>query len=348
MPECDMTDTENFRNPKTGIDDRNPGGVYMPARIIGTGISLPSLVVSNTELEKIMDTSDEWIKSRTGIEERHIAVEETTTSMAVEASERAMQSAKIEAEEIDLIIVGTVSGDMCFPSTACQVQSRIGAVNATAFDINAACAGFLFGLSIADAYIKAGMARTALIIGAETLSKMMDWNDRSTCILFGDGAGAAIVKGDEHGIMSIVQGTDGARGEVLTCHNRAVNNPFVKGSMELDYTSMNGQEVYKFAVKTVPVAIRQALDAAGVQVDEIKYFLLHQANIRIIEAVARKMGQPIKKFPTNLQKCGNISAGSVPVLLDSVNEQGVLKRGDKIVLAGFGAGLSWGASVLTW
>lgn len=300
MPECDMTDTENFRNPKTGIDDRNPGGVYMPARIIGTGISLPSLVVSNTELEKIMDTSDEWIKSRTGIEERHIAVEETTTSMAVEASERAMQSAKIEAEEIDLIIVGTVSGDMCFPSTACQVQSRIGAVNATAFDINAACAGFLFGLSIADAYIKAGMARTALIIGAETLSKMMDWNDRSTCILFGDGAGAAIVKGDEHGIMSIVQGTDGARGEVLTCHNRAVNNPFVKGSMELDYTSMNGQEVYKFAVKTVPVAIRQALDAAGVQV--CRWMKLNISfSIRLIFGLLRRLqekwGSLLKNFP---------------------------------------------------
>lgn len=320
----------------------------MPARIIGTGSSLPSLVVSNTELEKIMDTSDEWIKSRTGIEERHIAVEETTTSMAVDASRKAMEHAGIGAEEIDLIIVGTISGDMCFPSTACQVQSEIGAVNATAFDINAACAGFLFGLSAADAYIKAGMAKTALVIGAETLSKMMDWNDRSTCILFGDGAGAAIVREDDNGIISMIQGTDGARGEVLTCHNRAVNNPFVKGDPKLDYTSMNGQEVYKFAVKTVPAVIHQALDVAGVEADEIKYFLLHQANIRIIEAVSKKMGQSIEKFPTNLQKCGNISAGSVPILLDFVNRQGMLQQGDKIVLAGFGAGLSWGAAVITW
>ena len=320
----------------------------MPARIIGTGSSLPSLVVSNTELEKIMDTSDEWIKSRTGIEERHIAVEETTTSMAVDASRKAMEHAGIGAEEIDLIIVGTISGDMCFPSTACQVQSEIGAVNATAFDINAACAGFLFALSAADAYIKAGMAKTALVIGAETLSKMMDWNDRSTCILFGDGAGAAIVREDDNGIISMIQGTDGARGEVLTCHNRAVNNPFVKGDPKLDYTSMNGQEVYKFAVKTVPAVIHQALDGAGVEADEIKYFLLHQANIRIIEAVSKKMGQSIEKFPTNLQKCGNISAGSVPILLDFVNRQGMLQPGDKIVLAGFGAGLSWGAAVITW
>lgn len=320
----------------------------MPARIIGTGSSLPSLVVSNTELEKIMDTSDEWIKSRTGIEERHIAVEETTTSMAVDASRKAMEHAGIGAEEIDLIIVGTISGDMCFPSTACQVQSEIGAVNATAFDINAACAGFLFALSAADAYIKAGMAKTALVIGAETLSKMMDWNDRSTCILFGDGAGAAIVREDDNGIISMIQGTDGARGEVLTCHNRAVNNPFVKGDPKLDYTSMNGQEVYKFAVKTVPAVIHQALDVAGVEADEIKYFLLHQANIRIIEAVSKKMGQSIEKFPTNLQKCGNISAGSVPILLDFVNRQGMLQPGDKIVLAGFGAGLSWGAAVITW
>lgn len=192
------------------------------------------------------------------------------------------------------------------------------------------------------------MAKTALVIGAETLSKMMDWNDRSTCILFGDGAGAAIVREDDNGIISMIQGTDGARGEVLTCHNRAVNNPFVKGDPKLDYTSMNGQEVYKFAVKTVPAVIHQALDGAGVEADEIKYFLLHQANIRIIEAVSKKMGQSIEKFPTNLQKCGNISAGSVPILLDFVNRQGMLQPGDKIVLAGFGAGLSWGAAVITW
>lgn len=320
----------------------------MSARIIGTGSALPGKVVSNQDLEKMMDTTDEWIRSRTGIEKRHISVEETTTSMAASAAKRAMENAGVSADEIDLIIVGTVSGDMCFPSTACQVQSAIGAIHAVAFDINAACAGFLFGLTIADAYMKAGMAGTALIIGAETLSKMMDWNDRSTCVLFGDGAGAAIVRKDDTGIISIVQGSDGARGDALTCYNRLVNNPFVENEKELDYTKMDGQAVYKFAVKTVPAAIMQALEQAGVQADEIKYFLLHQANIRIIEAVAKKMGQPIQKFPTNLQECGNISAGSVPILLDNVNQKGELKKGDKIVLAGFGAGLTWGAAVLTW
>ena len=320
----------------------------MPARIIGTGSALPERVVTNQELEKLMETTDEWIRSRTGIEKRHIAVEETTTSMAVEASKRAMESAGVMADEIDLIIVGTVSGDMCFPSTACQIQEAICAKNAIAFDINAACAGFLFGLAIADSYMKSGMAKTALVVGAETLSKMMDWNDRSTCVLFGDGAGAAVVRDDKAGIISIVQGSDGARGSALVCHNREVNNPFVKNSCELDYTRMDGQAVYKFAVKTVPAAITEALDKAGISAEQVKYFLLHQANVRIIEAVAKKMNQPIEKFPTNLQQCGNISAGSVPVLLDFVNQKGQLVKGDKIVLAGFGAGLTWGASVLTW
>ncbi len=320
----------------------------MPARIVGTGSCLPVRAVSNQELEKIMDTTDEWIRSRTGICKRHIAVEETTTSMAVEAAKKAMENAGTEAKELDLIIVGTVSGDMCFPSTACQVQAEIGAEHAIAFDINAACAGFLYGLAVADAYIKTGMAQTALIIGAETLSKMIDWKDRSTCVLFGDGAGAAVVKKDEVGIESLVQGADGVKGSVLNCHNRPVNNLFVKNSVELDFAHMNGQEVYKFAIRTVPEAVFKALDKAGTEPDNVNYFLLHQANIRIIESIAKKIGQPIEKFPTNLQKCGNISAGSVPVLLDNVNREGKLRRGDKIALAGFGAGLTWGAAVLTW
>ena len=320
----------------------------MPARIIGTGSALPALLVSNRELEKMVDTTDEWIRSRTGIESRHIAVEETTTSMAIEAAKKALQDAKASPEELDLIIVGTISPDHYFPSTACEIQSALGAVNATAFDISAACAGFLFGLGIVDAYMKAGTVRTALVVGAETLSKMMDWNDRSTCVLFGDGAGAAVVRSDESGIMSMVQGSDGARGNALTCEGRRVNNPYKKNDTSLDYTKMNGQEVYKFAVKTVPKSIEEALLKANVKADDVKYFLLHQANLRIIEAVAKRLGQSIEKFPTNLQECGNISAGSVPVLLDHVNREGMLQKGDTIVLAGFGAGLTWGATVLIW
>lgn len=322
----------------------------MAAAIVGTGSYLPQRAVSNRELEKIMDTTDEWIKSRTGIEQRHIAVEETTDSMSVEAAKRAMENAGAIAEEIGLIIVGTVSGDMCFPSTACRVQSAIGAKNAVAFDINAACSGFLFGLILADNYIKAGQADTALVVGAETLSKMMDWDDRGTCVLFGDGAGAAVIKKKPEGILSYVQGSDGSRGDALFCQNRPVKNPFVdnKAAFSLDYAHMNGQEVFKFAVRTVPEAINEALGQAGMLPEQVKYFVLHQANIRIIEAIAKKLGQPIKKFPTNLQKCGNISAGSVPILLDEMNRKGELQKGDKIVLAGFGAGLTWGAAALVW
>ena len=320
----------------------------MAARIIGTGSYLPSLVVSNQDLEKKVDTTDEWIRSRTGIERRHIAVEETTTSMAVHAARAALENAGVEPEELDLILVGTISGDCYFPSTACQVQSALGADKAVAFDVSAACAGFLFGLGIADAYIKSGMIKTALVIGSETLSKMMDWKDRSTCVLFGDGAGAAVVREDEQGILSLLQGSDGARGEALVCENRRVNNPYRESSRELDFTKMNGQEVYRSAVRTVPKSVEEALALAKTQADEIKYFIMHQANIRILEAVAKRLEQPFEKFPTNLQECGNISAGSVPVLLDEVNRAGNLKRGDKIVLAGFGAGLTCGTTVLVW
>ena len=320
----------------------------MSARIIGTGSCLPSLVVDNRKLEEIVDTTDEWIRSRTGIESRHIAVEETTTSMAIAAAQAALEDAGISAGQLDLILVGTISGDCVFPATACQVQSALGAERAVAFDISAACAGFLFGLGIVDAYMKAGRIRTALVIGAETLSKMMYWKDRSTCVLFGDGAGAAVLREEEQGILSILQASDGQKGDALICENRRVNNPYRENSNELDYTKMNGQEVYRFAVRTVPQSIEKALDEAGVGADEIKYFVLHQANIRILEAVAKRLGQPFEKFPTNLQKCGNISAGSVPVLLDEINRAGKLQRGDKIVLAGFGAGLTCGTAVLTW
>lgn len=320
----------------------------MASRIIGTGSHLPSLVVSNQDLEKIMDTTDEWIRSRTGIERRHIAVEETTSSMAVAAAREALENARVSPDELDLILVGTISGDCYFPSTACQVQSALGAEGAVAFDISAACAGFLFGLGIADAYIKTGAVKTALVIGAETLSKMMDWKDRSTCVLFGDGAGAAVVREDDQGILKVLQASDGKRGDALVCANRSVNNPYVKNAKDMDYTKMNGQEVYRFAVRTVPQSIEKALDEAGVRADEVKYFILHQANIRIIEAVAKRLGQSFEKFPTNLQECGNISAGSVPVLLDEVSRAGKLQRGDKIVLAGFGAGLTCGTAVLIW
>lgn len=323
----------------------------MTLRILGTGSFLPALTVSNDQLAEIMDTSDEWIRTRTGIGKRHIAVSESTTSMAVEAAKEALKDAGISPEELDLIIVASVSADHHFPSVACEVQSALGANKATAFDINAACSGFLFGLSIARAYFMSGTFEKALIIGAETLSKMMNWEDRSTCVLFGDGAGAAVVEKSESGILSMVQGSDGAKGGVLRCQNRPTVNPFTEikaQDLEFDFTHMEGQEVYKFAVRTVPKAIEAVLEQGNVTADEVKYFVLHQANIRIIEAAAKRIGQPLQKFPTNLQKCGNISAGSVPILLDMINKEGKLERGDKIILAGFGAGLTWGAALLSW
>ncbi|MBQ8592177.1 MAG: ketoacyl-ACP synthase III [Lachnospiraceae bacterium] len=320
----------------------------MTSRIIGTGSFVPETVVTNDDLSKIMDTSDEWIAGRTGIRERRLVKEETTASMSAEAARRAMQNAGVTAEEIDLIIVGTITGDYVTPSTACEVQAAIGADKAVVFDINAACSGFVFALITAHAYLNAGIYKTALVLGAETLSKIMDWNDRSTCVLFGDGAGAAVVRADETGIMSFDQGADGSKGMVLACRNRVNNNPFVKNDIVHDYVSMDGQEVYKFAVSTVPKSIQKVLDEANLTTEDISYFVLHQANIRIIQSVAKRLKVSEDKFPISLDHLGNISAGSVPILLDEMNQKGMLQKGDKIVLSGFGAGLTWGSVLVEW
>lgn len=320
----------------------------MALRILGTGSALPERIVTNDDLAKVVDTSDEWIKSRTGIEKRHLSTGETTTQLSVKASKLAIEMAGIEAETIDLIIVGTVSPDTYFPSTACRVQAEIGAVNAVAFDVNAACSGFMFGMEIAASYFAKGSAKRALIIGAEVLSRVMDWNDRGTCVLFGDGAGAAVVESREDGLWELVQGSDGGRGEALICKNRPIQNPYYREEDEVDYIHMDGQAVFKFAVRTVPASIKEVMERAKLEDGDIKYYLLHQANIRIIESVAKRLtgGDDLERFPTTLQDCGNISAGSVPILLDYVNRKGMLREGDKIVLAGFGAGLTWAAAVM--
>lgn len=320
----------------------------MTIRVVGTGSYLPENIVANDDLAKIMDTSDEWIASRTGIRMRHLVKEETTAQMSAEAAKLALEEAGMKAADLDMIIVGTLSGDYVTPSTACEVQSMLGADHAVAFDINAACSGFMFAMNTAYAYIQSGIYQNALVIGAETLSKLMDWNDRSTCVLFGDGAGAAVVKADETGLMKFTQGADGSKGMVLACKNRQNNNPLVQTTTQPDYVYMDGQEVYKFAVSTVPASIRKVLDEAGLDVSDIKYFLLHQANIRIIQSVAKRLKVDLDRFPTTLEHCGNISAASVPILLDEVNKKGMLQRGDKIVMAGFGAGLTWSASVMEW
>lgn len=322
----------------------------MRAKIIGTGSCLPDRCVTNEYLSTIMDTSDEWIQSRTGIRERHLVSSETETTLtlAVRAAKAALEDSGTLPEEIDLILVATVSSDFITPSTACMVQRELGARHAAAFDINAACSGFLFALNTADAYFQAGIYQTALIIGVETLSKIIDWSDRSTCVLFGDGAGAVVAKASEEGLVASLQGSDGTGGDILICKNRTNNNPYISTGTDPDYLYMDGQEVFKFAVKKEPECIAALLEQADIAASDVTYFLLHQANFRIISSIARKLKLPLEKFPSNVSHCGNTSAASIPILLDEVHREGKLSEGDLLLLSGFGAGLTWGAALLRW
>lgn len=320
----------------------------MSIKIAGTGSSLPKESVTNDFLSTIMDTSDEWIASRTGIRARHLVKEETSNSMACEAAKKALLDAGKTAEDLDLIIVATISPDQVMPSTACELQSMLGAVHAFCFDLSAACSGFLYALSTAAAYMKSGMSHCALIVGVETLSKIMDWNDRGTCVLFGDGAGACVVTNDESRTYESIMASDGSLGHVLSLGARGNNNPLVTSEDQVPYVYMDGQAVYKFAVKKVPACIKDVLFKAEVSVDEIKYFVLHQANERILASVAKRLHVDLSKFPMNLDQCGNTSSATIPILLDEMNQKGMLERGDKIVLCGFGGGLTWGASFLEW
>ena len=320
----------------------------MTARIIGTGSAVPEQIVTNEDLSKIVETSDEWISSRSGIKERRVAKEENTTSLAILAGKRALENAGVTAEEIEVIIVATCTPDYFFPNTACQVQEAIGAKHAVAFDLSAACSGFLFALSTAQAYIKGGIYQKALIVGAETMSKMIDWSDRSTCVLFGDGAGAAVVSAEETGVLELVQKSNGAGKGVLSCKARETRNLLNHESETKEYLYMEGQPVFKFAVKTVPECVEEVLKKAEVKKEDIRYYILHQANSRIIQSVAKRLKEPEEKFPMNLSLYGNTSAASIPILLDEMNRNGMLNRGDKLVLSGFGAGLTWGAVLLEW
>lgn len=322
----------------------------MRARIIGTGSCLPDKSATNDFLSTIVETNDSWIQSRTGIRERHLVSSETETtlSMAASAAKNALEDSGLSPEEIDLIIVATVSSDYITPSAACMVQKELGAAKAAAFDINAACSGFLFALHTADAYFQAGIYKTALIIGVETLSKIIDWTDRSTCVLFGDGAGAVVAKASEKGMIASVQGSDGTGGEILMCKCRTNNNPYLTTGTDPDYLYMDGQEVFKFAVKKVPACIESLLAQSEIPASDVKYYLLHQANYRIITSIARKLKLPLEKFPSNVEHCGNTSAASIPILLDEVHRAGKLSEGDLLLLSGFGAGLTWGAALLNW
>ena len=321
----------------------------MRAKIIGTGSYLPKNIATNDFLSTFVDTNDEWITSRTGIKSRHLVSEdETTASMAYEAAKKALEDANLKPEDIELIIVATCTADTLVPSTACDVQGRLGAVNAVAFDLNAACSGFIFALNTADAYFQSGLYKNALIIGVETLSRIVDWQDRSVCVLFADGAGAAVVKAEETGMIAASMGSDGDKCHAIYVKSRENNNPFCPGEKPMDHLYMDGAAVFKFATKTVPKSIKETLEKANLTPEDVDWFILHQANMRINQSIAKTLKVPIEKIPYNMDHCGNTSGASVPLLLDEINKKGLLKSGDTVVTAGFGAGLTWGTVVLTW
>ena len=313
----------------------------MTARIAGIGICVPENIITNDDLAKIVDTNDEWIRSRTGICERRISTEDGTSALAAKAAKKALEAAGVSPEEIDILILGTSSPDYNYPSGACEVQAAIGAVNAVAFDISAACAGFIFAMEIVQGFFQAGIYKTALIIGSETLSKVTDWSDRGTCVLFGDGAGAAVLKADEKGIIDMMMGSDGTKGPVLACQSRTLGNFLTGTKPEIGFMTMDGQEVFRFAVKKVPESVEILLKKTGIPKEEIKYYVLHQANERIIEAAAKRLKEPMDKFPMSISRYGNTSTASIPLLLNEMVEHGMLEPGDKIVMSGFGAGMTW-------
>lgn len=320
----------------------------MYGKISGTGSYAPAKVVDNNDLAKIVETNDEWIRERTGVIRRHIIEDETAVSMAAQAAQRALEDCQMEAGEIDFILVSTISSNVILPCAACEVQKLIGAANATCFDLNAACTGFLFAYNTAQAYIAAGIYKKVLVIGVESISNLIDWSDRGTCILFGDGAGAAVLTAEEGQLLPIVTHSNGDKGEALTCSSRHTKNWQEHLEDGSTYIRMDGQGVFKFAVKSVPIVIREVLQKADMDIEDVDLFILHQANKRIVESVAKRLGAPIEKFPMNMQEYGNTSSASIGILLDELNREGRLVRGQKIVMAGFGAGLSWGASILEW
>lgn len=321
--------------------------------IVGTGSYLPEKVLTNADLEKIVDTNDEWIVSRTGIRERHIADPETPVSeLCYQAALRALEDAKVAPEDVELIIVASVTPDYVFPATAGLLADRLGTKNAAAFDLQAACTGFLYGISTAAQFIATGMYKTALVIGGETLSKIVNWEDRGTCILFGDGAGAAVLQPVEegYGILGLDLGTDGSGGKLLAMPGGGSMHPATIETVEkkLHTLHMAGNEVFKFAVRVMGETALKALEKAGMKKEDVDWLVPHQANMRIIDSAVKRLGIDPEKVIINLDRYGNMSAASIPVALDEIARSGKLKYGDVIVMVGFGAGLTWGAAVLKW
>lgn len=319
-------------------------------KIIGTGSSVPETILSNSDLEKMVETSDEWITSRTGIKERRIADENTAASdVAYGAAEKALKAAGVSPQELDVIIVGTITPDFIFPSTGCVLQSRLGAKKAYAFDLMAGCSGFLYALQVAEGIIKSGGAEKILAIGADVLSKVTDFEDRSTCILFGDGAGAAVLTAsDEPGILSSILSSDGNDWDLLYVPAGGSRMPIGEEVLKSrdQYIKMKGNDVFKVAVKSMESATMDAIAKANVSPEDIDLFVPHQANYRILEAVRKRLGFPEEKVFSNLDKYGNTSGASIPLALDEAIRQGKVKEGNLVLFAAFGAGFTWGASVV--
>ena len=318
----------------------------MNSRIIGTGSHLPEEVLTNADLEKIVDTSDEWIRSRTGICSRHIAAEgELTSDLALPAAQKALQSAGVAAGEIDMIIVATTTPDMIFPSTACILQTRLGIAGCPAFDLQAVCSGFVYALSTADLFIRDGQAEKVLVVGAEVYSRILDWHDRGTCVLFGDGAGAVVLAAsDTPGILATRLHADGSYKDKLSvpgsvCGGKVWGRPFVH---------MDGASVFRFAVRVFEEVAYEVLDEAGLKVSDLDWFVPHQANIRIMEATARKLGLPVEKVISTVDHHGNTSAASIPLALDEAVRDGRIRPGQTLLLEGVGGGFTWGAVLLRW
>ena len=318
--------------------------------ITGLGSYLPEKRMTNEDMARLVETSDEWIASRTGIRERRITTGETTSDLAYEAGRRAIADANLEPEQLDLIICATISPDSFMPSVACIVQDKLGAVKAAAFDLAAACSGLVYGISVATAFIESGMYRNILVIGAETLSKALNWSDRSTCVLFGDGAGAVVLQAsDKEGILAVNLLSDGSKQDYLCLPGLPLSNPFLSPTKaDLPVITMKGQEVFKFAVRSIAENIKAVLLKTSWKKEDISYIVAHQANCRILEQAAKTCGIESEKFFMNLDQYGNTSAATIGIALDEMKQKGMLSLGDKIILIGFGGGMTSGAVLVEW
>ncbi len=317
-------------------------------KIAGTGSYIPRKIMTNNDLKAFVDTSDEWISSRTGIKERHIVIDESTLDLAYKASLEAIKSAGISKDLIDLIIVATVTSDFAFPGVSQLLQAKLGITDITAFDINAACSGFLYAMQIADKMIKSGSYHHALIIGAETLTRLTDWRDRNTCVLFGDGAGAMIIsESNDDNIKDIITGAQGDTEMLLFCKNPEIKNPEVNAISPQDHIHMKGSEVFKFATRIMPKTIKDLLKRNNLSIKDLDYFIVHQANKRIIDKSANDLGIDKDKIYLNIDKYGNTSAASVPIAIDEAIKLKYLKKGDRFITVAFGGGLTWGGALIT-